>query len=116
MMFIQHDVIVLCFVCLRQALNIPDYPIIVKKPMDLGTMNNKMQNREYHNAAEFAADMRLIFSNCYRFNPVGTDVHEAGRQLQQEFERRFAMLPDEEEVRVCVFTVRLHVVCLGRFD
>ena len=66
--------------------------------MDLGTMRRKMDAHEYSSAPEFAEDMRLIFSNCYRYNAPGTEVYEAARQLSAEFEIRYAKLPDEEEV------------------
>lgn len=81
-----------------QALNLPDYPLVIKKPMDLSKMRSKLQAFEYANAGEFAEDMRLIFSNCYRYNPPGSDVFEAGKKLQGEFEQRYALLPDDEEV------------------
>ena len=42
--------------------------------MDLGTVKKKLENREYANPDEFAADVRLIFSNCYLYNGPQTDV------------------------------------------
>lgn len=72
-----------------------DYPEIVKRPIDLTTIRNKCQAMEYSTANEFADDMRLLFSNCFRYNPPGDPVHEAGKKLQAEFEQRFALLPDE---------------------
>eukprot|EP01134_Creolimax_fragrantissima_P005930 CFRG5930T1 len=77
------------------ALNLPDYFTVIKKPMDLSKMQKKYDNREYANAQEFAADMRVMFANCYRYNPPGHDVFEIGKRLQSEFEGRFAQLPDE---------------------
>lgn len=32
------------------ALNLPDYPKIIKKPMDLGTIAHKLERREYEDA------------------------------------------------------------------
>lgn len=65
-------------------------------------MRSKLQTFQYANAGEFAEDMRLIFSNCYRYNPPGSDVFEAGKKLQGEFEQRYALLPDDEEVQYTV--------------
>ena len=41
-----------------------------------------MERREYMSASEFAADVRLMFSNCYRYNPPDHDVVKMARQLQ----------------------------------
>lgn len=72
-----------------------DYHDIIKKPMDLGTVKRKMDNREYKSAPEFAADVRLIFTNCYKYNPPDHDVVAMGRKLQDVFEMRYANIPDE---------------------
>lgn len=41
-----------------------------------------MEAREYNSSSEFAADVRLMFSNCYRYNPPDHDVVKMARQLQ----------------------------------
>uniref|UniRef100_A0A1L8DGD1 Putative transcription initiation factor tfiid subunit bdf1 n=1 Tax=Nyssomyia neivai TaxID=330878 RepID=A0A1L8DGD1_9DIPT len=76
-------------------LGLYDYHDIIKKPMDLGTVKAKMDNREYKTGGEFAADVRLIFTNCYKYNPKDHDVVVMGRKLQDVFEMRYANIPDE---------------------
>lgn len=76
-------------------LGLHDYHDIIKKPMDLGTVKQKMDNREYKTATEFAADVRLIFTNCYKYNPPDHDVVAMGRKLQDVFEVRFAQVPED---------------------
>lgn len=78
-----------------ELLALHDYHDIIKKPMDLGTVKRKMDGREYKSAAEFAADVRLIFTNCYKYNPSDHDVVAMGRKLQDVFEMRYANIPDE---------------------
>ncbi|XP_041761795.1 homeotic protein female sterile-like isoform X4 [Anopheles merus] len=78
-----------------ELLGLHDYHDIIKKPMDLGTVKRKMDNREYKSAPEFAADVRLIFTNCYKYNPPDHDVVAMGRKLQDVFEMRLANIPDE---------------------
>lgn len=78
-----------------KMLGLHDYHEIIKKPMDLGTVKRKMDEREYKTAAEFETDVRLIFSNCYKYNPPDHDVVKMGRKLQDVFEMRFANIPDE---------------------
>jgi Bromodomain len=78
-----------------ELLGLHDYHDIIKKPMDLGTVKSKMDNREYKTGQEFAADVRLIFTNCYKYNPPDHDVVAMGRKLQDVFEMRYANIPDE---------------------
>lgn len=42
----------------------------------------KMDNREYKSAADFAEDVRLIFTNCYRYNAPDSDVVMMAKKLQ----------------------------------
>lgn len=52
-------------------------------------LQTKMDNREYKTAQEFASDVRLIFTNCYKYNPPDHDVVAMARKLQDVFEMRF---------------------------
>ncbi len=45
-----------------------------------------MDGGEYQDAQGFAADVRLIFSNCYKHNPPHHDVVSQARKLQVRFE------------------------------
>lgn len=67
------------------ALNIPHYNDYVKNPMDLGTIQKKINNWEYKSFAEVESDIKLVFFNCYAFNPVGTDVNAMGKSLEKVF-------------------------------
>ncbi|XP_054989013.1 bromodomain-containing protein 3 isoform X2 [Sorex araneus] len=77
------------------ALELHDYHDIIKHPMDLSTVKKKMDSREYPDAQGFAADIRLMFSNCYKYNPPDHEVVAMARKLQDVFEMRFAKMPDE---------------------
>ncbi|KAI5699177.1 hypothetical protein M8J76_001238 [Diaphorina citri] len=81
-----------------EKLGLTDYFDIIKKPMDLGTVRKKMRNRTYKTAKEFADDVRLIFSNCYKYNPPDHNVVTMARQLSAVFEDRFAKMPDESNL------------------
>lgn len=50
-----------------------------------------MDNRQYKTAHEFASDVRLIFTNCYKYNPPDHDVVSMARKLQDIFEMRFVL-------------------------
>jgi bromodomain-containing factor 1 len=58
--------------------------------MDLSTVAKKLQTGAYQRAKDFESDVRLIFSNCYKFNPEGNPVHEMGKQLEAVFEEKWA--------------------------
>eukprot|EP00061_Rhincodon_typus_P015893 g43829.t1 len=55
----------------------------------------KMDSRDYQDPQGFAADIRLMFSNCYKYNPPDHEVVAMARKLQDVFEMRFAKMPDE---------------------
>uniref|UniRef100_UPI0037E8DBEE bromodomain-containing protein 3-like isoform X3 n=1 Tax=Semicossyphus pulcher TaxID=241346 RepID=UPI0037E8DBEE len=78
-----------------KALQLSDYHEIIKYPMDLSTVKKKMNRGEYQDAQSFAADVRLIFSNCYKYNPQHQEIVTMARRLQSVFEKRFVNLPDE---------------------
>lgn len=74
-------------------LNIPDYPKIIKNPMDIYTIRQKLEDDEYENASQFEADIRLVLWNCFKFNPAGTPVHLLGRRMEKLFNDKWAERP-----------------------
>ena len=52
---------------------VPDYMSKVDRPMDLGTMRQKLRERKYKTREEFLTDTSQILDNCQKYN--GTD-HE----------------------------------------
>ncbi|KAM4717836.1 bromodomain-containing protein 4 isoform 2-T2 [Anableps anableps] len=79
------------------ALGLHDYHDIIKHPMDLSTIKAKLETKQYRDPQEFAADVRLMFSNCYKYNPPDHEVVSMARKLQDVFEMRFAKMPDEPD-------------------
>ena len=65
------------------ALNLHDYHDVISRPMDLSTVMLKMNRREYACADSFAFDVRLIFANCYKYNPPGHDVVTMAKKLEE---------------------------------
>lgn len=47
-----------------------------------------MDAREYNTMEDFANDVRLIFSNCYKYNPKDHDVVQMAKKLEAYFEPR----------------------------
>lgn len=53
--------------------------------MDFGTVKKKMDQREYRSIHDFASDVRLIFSNCYKYNPKDHDVVLMAKKVENFF-------------------------------
>jgi bromodomain-containing factor 1 len=64
------------------ALNIPHYHKVIKRPMDLQTMGNKLAVGDYSNAKEFEKDFDLIVKNCKTFNGEDHVVYAQALRLQ----------------------------------
>ena len=45
-------------------------------------LQSKLEKREYETPSQFAADVRVIFTNCYKYNPPDHDVVKMARKLQ----------------------------------
>ncbi|CEP08952.1 hypothetical protein [Parasitella parasitica] len=75
------------------ALNIPDYVNIVKHPMDLATIERKLADGDYDEPEQFEQDIRLMFNNCYLYNPPTLPVHKMGRDLEKVFDEKWAQKP-----------------------
>ncbi|KAF0043778.1 hypothetical protein F2P81_002936 [Scophthalmus maximus] len=64
---------------------VPDYYDIIKKPIALSTIRERVNNCEYQTAGEFVCDVELMFSNCLQYNPRHTNEAKAGLRLQHFF-------------------------------
>ncbi len=60
--------------------------------MDLSTIRSKLDAGSYQAKEEFAADVRLMFANCYKYNGEESDVANVGRMLQGIFEEQFSKI------------------------
>ena len=76
-----------------KTLKLPTYPKIVKNPMDLGTVEQKLQAKRYATVSDFAADVRLIWSNAQGFNLEGSDIYELAANLSNEFDSKMSQVP-----------------------
>ncbi|TID31314.1 hypothetical protein CANINC_000102 [Pichia inconspicua] len=82
------------------AMECPNYFDIVKEPMDLSTIQNKLSNGDYEKASDFEHDIRLVFNNCFLFNPPTNAIHGMGKRLEAVFNEKWAtrtILDDDDE-------------------
>ncbi|CAJ1082856.1 ATPase family AAA domain-containing protein 2-like isoform X2 [Xyrichtys novacula] len=48
---------------------VPDYLMVIKKPMDFSTLLTNIDEHKYHTVREFMADADLIWQNALEYNP-----------------------------------------------
>ena len=46
----------------------PDYHLVVKAPMDLGTMTKKLKQLAFKSKQEFCEELHIIWTNCLKYN------------------------------------------------
>ncbi|KAG5278874.1 hypothetical protein AALO_G00103680 [Alosa alosa] len=63
----------------------PDYYGVIKEPMDLSTMEERLQKRFYVKLTEFVADMTKIFDNCRYYNPSDSPFYQCAEVLENFF-------------------------------
>ncbi|XP_045693159.1 nucleosome-remodeling factor subunit BPTF isoform X8 [Phyllostomus hastatus] len=63
----------------------PDYYGVIKEPMDLATMEERIQRRYYEKLTEFVADMTKIFDNCRYYNPSDSPFYQCAEVLESFF-------------------------------
>lgn len=54
-------------------------------PVDLSTMEQRIQKRFYSKLTEFVADMTKIFDNCRYYNPSDSPFYQCAEFLESFF-------------------------------
>lgn len=80
-------------------LQIPTYFDVVKRPMDLSTMDKKLKDGQYSDIQQFNADMELMFENCYKFNGISGHIADMTTNVKKSFHKQLERLPK----LVCIF-------------
>jgi len=75
-----------------KELRLTDYPVRIKKPMDLGTVQTKLDSGKYSSPEKFASDVRLVWKNAMFYNRRDSDIFVAAQNLAKLFEKKFAKL------------------------
>ncbi|XP_037935979.1 nucleosome-remodeling factor subunit NURF301 isoform X3 [Teleopsis dalmanni] len=63
----------------------PDYYKIIKEPMDLQTVEEKLNTNSYMKLSEFIGDMTKIFDNCRYYNPKESSFYKCAENLESYF-------------------------------
>ncbi|CAJ0583514.1 unnamed protein product, partial [Mesorhabditis spiculigera] len=77
-------------------LELPDYHNVVKRPMDMTTIEKRLKNFYYYSALECMNDINTMFTNCYTYNPSHYGVVTMGKELEKLILERCSNMPPEE--------------------
>lgn len=75
-----------------KEMNLVDYPLIVKNPMDFGTISKKLDNGQYPTSKEFVDDMNLVFSNAKSYNQPGSEIYKTTEKVELDFKKQMAKI------------------------
>lgn len=75
----------------------PDYFDIIKKPMDFGTIEHKLENNEYTTVHDWKTDIQLVFSNAVQYNGRGSAIAVIAGELQHIFRNLAKTVSDNPE-------------------
>ncbi|KAG8834704.1 histone acetyltransferase [Serendipita sp. 399] len=65
---------------------VPDYYEFIKNPMDLHTMQTKLESGKYTDVETFVMDVKTIAQNCLLYNPSDSVYAKAAVKLSRYFE------------------------------
>ncbi|XP_063923379.1 nucleosome-remodeling factor subunit NURF301 isoform X3 [Zophobas morio] len=73
----------------------PDYYKVIKEPMDLQKIENKINDQVYTKLSEFIGDMTKIFDNCRYYNPKESPFFKCAESLEAYFVNKIKCLRDK---------------------
>ncbi|XP_060530010.1 nucleosome-remodeling factor subunit NURF301 isoform X2 [Cylas formicarius] len=73
----------------------PDYYKVIKEPMDLQMIENRINDKTYTKLSEFIGDMTKIFDNCRYYNPKESPFFKCAESLEAYFVNKIKCLRDK---------------------
>lgn len=73
---------------------VQDYYDVIKQPMDLSTMETKLEQDAYETPEDFVRDVMLVCNNCRRYNSETTPYHKAASKLEKELWKKVKEVPE----------------------
>ena len=78
-----------------RGLELLDYPKIIKRLMDLGSVKRKLERGIYKSHKECADDVRLIWDNCMTYNADDSDFWRLAKAFSKKFEEKYKKIQVE---------------------
>ncbi|KAL8280827.1 hypothetical protein RQP46_006831 [Phenoliferia psychrophenolica] len=76
------------------AAEVTDYYDVIKEPMDLATMDRKLEANQYETLDDFVYDAKLIFNNCRQYNDPGSNYVKNASKLENYMNEQIRMYRD----------------------
>ncbi|KAI9033280.1 hypothetical protein DFJ74DRAFT_175478 [Hyaloraphidium curvatum] len=76
---------------LQPVQGVADYYEIIKDPMDLATLAQRVDDGYYDKEDEFVKDTKKIFNNCRHYNDASTSYVKNANKLEQYFTERLKL-------------------------
>ncbi|KPI42710.1 Histone acetyltransferase GCN5 [Cyphellophora attinorum] len=73
---------------------VPDYYEVIKEPMDLSTMEERLSNDLYPRPEDFIKEAKLIFDNCRRYNNETTPYAKSANKLEKFMWQQIKAIPE----------------------
>jgi histone acetyltransferase len=73
---------------------VPDYYEVIKEPMDLSTMEERLSNDLYPTPQDFIKDAKLIFDNCRKYNNETTPYAKSANKLEKFMWQQIKNIPE----------------------
>jgi hypothetical protein len=84
-----------------ESLGLHDYPQIIKRPMDLGTVKKRLELGRYKTVEDAADDVRQVWKNCMLYNSEDSGFYILAQNWADTFEEDYtalmAVVPKEKD-------------------
>lgn len=74
--------------------DVADYYDVIKEPMDLSTMEAKLEADQYETPEAFTKDAKLIFDNCRKYNNETTPYAKSANKLERYMWQQIKLIPE----------------------
>ncbi|RMJ11092.1 Histone acetyltransferase GCN5 [Fusarium euwallaceae] len=74
--------------------DVADYYDVIKEPMDLSTMESKLEADQYLTPEDFIKDAKLVFDNCRKYNNESTPYAKSANKLEKFMWQQIKAIPE----------------------
>lgn len=76
----------------------PNYFEIIKNPMDLGTIRQKLLENKYETVDEFKSDVNLVWDNTIKYNGKKSIISHLAKDLSIEFDKLTKWITGDDDI------------------
>ncbi|XP_029159806.1 bromodomain-containing protein 3-like [Nylanderia fulva] len=86
----RHQGITWPFLAPVNLEQVPEYGKVVKNPTDLSTIKTKLSEGQFESIDDFHKELKLMVSNCFKFNNDVKKIYDCGLALEKLFDSLFS--------------------------